>query len=524
MNTITLLWEVVFQMVVASRLTEDPTIKVLVIEAGLLDTGTNATVIHIPLLSGQGVGTEYDWQYVTTPQVGLNGQVLPYPRGFVTGGSSALNAMVYARGPSEDFDRLALVSGDDGWNWTSLQPYILKNERHVPDWTNRNVEGEYTPSVHGTGPLMTSLTPNQTTLDHLVFEAVHELGGKFVYNQDMNSGDGLGFGWMQSTVGNGARSDSSTAFLTPALNLRSNLDLLLQTQVIKVAGTTNATDLRTVEIAQHENGEMVFAGFREVILSAGSVGTPQLLLLSGIGSPDDLDQLGIEPILNLPNVGKNMQDQPMVSIQYSVNFTSPLQNVLTNATELDDTLAQWETSQTGFAAGNILNTLGFFRLDPSIPPLSNHPDPSAGPQSPHISFAFVDSFVSNPNQDVPASGNWITGSIVVQSPTINFSDTSAFAAHIIAPHPDAANLTSNEEIEEYIRFWSNTLKHPVSTARISSLNSSNGVVGPNLCVNGASGLRVVDASILPYATGGFPQAQVYIIAERASALIYAVSC
>lgn len=79
----------------------------------------------------------------------------------------------------------------------------------------------------------------------------------------------------------------------------------------------------------------------------------------------------------------------MVSIQYSVNFTSPLQNVLTNATELDDTLAQWETSQTGFAAGNILNTLGFFRLDPSIPPLSNHPDPSAGPQSPHISFAFV---------------------------------------------------------------------------------------------------------------------------------------
>jgi len=159
--------------------------------------------------------------------------------------------MVYARGPSEDFDRIAAVSGDIGWSWSSLQEYIIRNERHVPDWSNRNVTGQYNPVVHGTGPLMTSLTSNITSLDPLVFEAVKELDNRFFFNEDLNSGYGLGFGWMQSTVGNGARSDSSTAFITPALNSRSNIDLLLQNQVIKVTGVGGSdTDLRTVQFAQ----------------------------------------------------------------------------------------------------------------------------------------------------------------------------------------------------------------------------------------------------------------------------------
>jgi len=268
-------------------------------------------------------------------------------------------------------------------------------------------------------------------------------------------------------------------------------------------------------------------------------------------------------VVESPNVGKNMQDQIMLSIQYSVN-TSSLQEFFSDTILLDEALDQWEQTQTGFAASNVLiNTIGFFRLESDIPPFSTYPDPSSSKNSPNICFAFEDLFVGNPNQEAPTSGDWITGSLVVQSPTsrgsVNltstsafthpaidpaflttnfdieaviqairtmqkFFNTSAFADYIIAPHPDAARLTSDQEILEYAKQWSNTLHHPVSTARISNATSTDGVVGPNLCVKGTTGLRVVDASILPFATGGFPQAQVYIIAEKASALIQAEAC
>ncbi|KAJ3807629.1 aryl-alcohol oxidase-like protein [Lentinula aff. lateritia] len=549
--------------VIASRLTEDPAIKVLVIEAGLFDNGPDSNIIHTPILAGQGVGTEYDWKYVTTNQIGLNNQSIAYPRGFVVGGSSALNSMVYARGPSEDFDRLASVSQDNRWTWDSLQPFIFRNERHVPDWSNRNVEGEYNPAVHGTGPLMTSLTANKTRLDHRVFEAVDELGDKFFYNEDLNSGYTLGFGWLRSTIGNGARSDSSSAFLTPALNIRANIDLLLQTHVVKVTDMENRNDFRTVQLSQSDEGLIYnITALKEVILSAGSIGTPQILMLSGIGDVEHLSSLGLTGKVNLPNVGRNMQDQAVLGIQYLVNDSS-LQDVMTNNTLLQTALTDWGATQTGFAASNVLiNTQGFLRLDSDAPPLSLYPDPSAGENSPHISFAFEDFFVPNPNQSAPNSGHWITASVVVQSPTSRgsisllstssfdhpaidpaflttdfdlqatiqavhtlqkFFNASAFENYIISPHPDAANLTDDADIETYARLWSNTLHHPVATAKMSA-SDNDGVVRSDLCVHGTTGLRVVDASILPYAPGGFPQAQVYIVAERGSVFIQESGC
>ncbi|KAF8326779.1 aryl-alcohol oxidase-like protein [Amanita rubescens] len=547
--------------VVATRLTENSSVNVLVIEAGLSDEGyDNSYLLHIPFFAGGGVGTRFDWNYTVVNQPGLNNRNFEFPRGYVIGGSSAINNEVYFRGTSEDFDYFANVSGDSGWSWSNMQHYISIDEQHVAAWNNQNDVGKYNPAVHGTGPLLTSLPTNNSQLDFTVINTTQKLGNQFPFNLDLNSGNGLGVGWVQTTVGNSARSDGSTAFLTPAATTRSNLDVLLQTQVISLVQTAHAT-FRGVNISQGPNSPTyTLHAANEVILSAGTVGTPQILQLSGIGSKTRLQSLGITSVLNLPGVGQNLQDQPVAMFQFAVNGNT-MNPFLNDPSQIQAAFAQYETDMTGTLASScLINTIGFLRIPSSDSIWKSFPDPAIGPNSPHYVLGFVNAFSPNPGQTPPTTGQWITAALLLQAitssgsvnivsnspwtyPAINpaylstasdiafytesvksmqkFLNASTWNGFLGQPYPDAANLTTNVAIGSYLRRFSNTIKHPVGTASVGSSTYSMSVVGPNLLVKQATGLRIVDASVIPRAVTGFPSARVYLIAERASALIKA---
>ncbi|KAJ7456705.1 aryl-alcohol oxidase [Mycena latifolia] len=546
--------------VIAARLSESSSVKVLLIEAGVSDNGTNSATIAAPLLAGTGVGTMFDWNYTTTAQSGFNGRQVQFPRGFVMGGSSSINGMIYSRGPSEEYDRIANVSGDSGWSWKGLQKYIYMNEKHTAPWNNRSNSGEFNPRVHGYGPLLTGLTPMVFESDRRVIQTTSDHGDKYPFNLDLNSGNGLGFGWLHTSVGNGERSSSSSTYLHPALNSRSNLDLLLNTQVISLLSTPSRTTFKGVQVAQSASAKTYsFVATKEVILSAGSVGTPQLLMLSGIGPCQELQNVGISCVVDSPDVGGNLQDQSILALQWQVNGTT-LSSFLDDGAAVGAALSQWATNRTGMAAGNtVVNTIGYLR-HPSNSTLLKLGDPAAGPNSAHFQLAFLNTFFPNVGQVSPTTGNWMSVTIVVQSPTsrgslnltsnsafdhpsinpayyttafdigtavqaiktlFEFFSTSAWDGFLLDPFPAVAALTTDASIETYVRTFADTLKHPTSTAKISKKTDAGGVVGPDLLVKGVTGLRIVDASILPYAVAGFPQAEVYIIAERAADLIKA---
>nr|GAT47690.1 aryl-alcohol oxidase-like protein [Mycena chlorophos] len=548
----------------AARLAENPTFKVLVIEAGLSDDAEGSNVLHMPFLAGRASGTPFDWNYTTTPQVGLNGRAVPLPRGLVVGGCSNTNSLVYIRGPAEDFDRIAKLSGDSGWAWASMTEYIQKNERHVAPWNHRNDAGEFDPSAHGYGPLQTSLTAVPTGLDRRVIETAKQSPEMFPFNLDLNSGNCLGVGWIHTTVGDGTRSSASTAFLNPALKTRDNIDLLIHTQVTRLLpAKQDSFDFRTVEMARSAEGPtFTLTAKNEVIICAGAIGTPQILQLSGIGPKDVLKRAGVQQIVDLPDVGQHFQDQPIIFCQWRANEPT-LSSFLRDPSNISTAMAEYGSTKTGFAAGSaFFNTIAFLRVPADELPgmLNGKQDPAAGPNSAHFLCSFINTFTPNPDQAIPTEGDWISVALVVESPmsagSVDIKTASAFdhpsinpgyfsadcpfdmatmitafkttqkffaaqtwASYLGPPSPDTAALTSDAAIEAFVRKYATTIKHPVATARISKSGETGGVVGPDLLVKKVNGVRVVDASVLPFASAGFPQAQVYIIAERAAAMI-----
>ncbi|KAJ7878659.1 aryl alcohol oxidase [Mycena leptocephala] len=280
--------------VIANRLSENPNYSILVLEAG----GSNADVLNVmvPFFCPRATpNTPQDWNYTTTPQVALNNVFIAYTRGFGLGGSSSVNYMVYARGSKEDYDRWAKVTRDDGWSWDNLVQYMRKNERFSPPADHHNTTGQFNPAVHG-------------------FRGINS----YPFNLDTNSGYPLGIGWVQATIKNGARSSSATSYLTPQFATRHNLHVLLHARVTRVLPTTSST-FRTVEFVQDLNGKrFTLTAGRELILSAGSIGTPNILLHSGIGNSSTLTSLGIKSLHNLPSVGQNFSDHPLTFLSFLV--------------------------------------------------------------------------------------------------------------------------------------------------------------------------------------------------------------
>ncbi|KAJ6589469.1 aryl-alcohol oxidase [Mycena capillaripes] len=538
--------------VVANRLSENPEVSVLVLEAG----GSNAGVTNIivPAFSTRATpNTPQDWNYTTTPQVGLNSRAIAYPRGFVLGGSSSVNYMAYTRGSKEDYDRWARVTGDDGWSWDKLVPYMRKNERFTPPVDHHNTTGQFNPAVHSFDGINTvSLEGFPVPIEPHIFDATAQLEG-YPFNVDMNSGFQLGIGWAQSTIKDGSRSSSATSYLAPKFVARPNLHILLHARVTRVLQTASKT-FRTVEFVQDLNGKRItLTAKKELILSAGSIGTPNILLHSGIGNSSALTSLGIRPVHNLPSVGQNLTDHPLTNLAYLVNSNNTNEAAARNATLAAEQFAQWNATRTGPLVDAPGGPKGWLRIPDNSTIFERFPDPSAGPNTAHYEFLFSNGF-SGP---LPPTGNFMSIRTAVVSPasrgsvTLNSSDP--FADPVINPNllgsevdlfisresvksslrfatapawqnyviaPVGVNSTStDDEIDDYIRENSATVFHPAGTASMSPEGATWGVVDPDLIVKGLRGLRIVDLSVVPFIPAAHTQFATYVIAERASDLI-----
>ncbi|KAF8218263.1 aryl-alcohol oxidase-like protein [Mycena galopus ATCC 62051] len=542
--------------VVANRLTENPEFNVLVLEAGVSNIDVLDSII--PFFLGNLLGpTIYEWNYTTTPQSGLNGRVLSYSRAHMLGGCSSHNGMFYTRGTVDDFDRYATLTGDTGWSWDQIFPYFLKNEKWSPPADHHNTQGQFNPSVHSTTGMTSVSLPGfdwQIFYDKVI-QTTKELPETFPFNLDTNSGKPLGLGWLQSTIGGGMRSSSATSYLAPEFIQRENLHVLIHAQVSRLVGASDVGGKVSFGGVQFSQGASQFTAqaTKEIILSAGTVGTPNILMHSGIGDQSILNPLGIPTVLDLPDVGQGIQDQAFFPSAWTVNFTQTIDSVTGNATQFDKAFAEWNKSHTGPFSMYLPSHVAWLRLEPDSPIFDNFTDPAAGPNTPHIELAFSPGIGLGPG----GSGNFVSAGLAVVTPisrgsiTINStnpfdppiidlgilrSDFDIFVLRqalkraqqffsapvwqdvIIGPTQQLENITT-EALDTFIRETVTPSLHLVGSAAMSARDAKHGVVDPDLLVKGVDGLRIVDASIFPVILSAHTQAATYAIAERGADLI-----
>ncbi|KAK0499356.1 GMC oxidoreductase-domain-containing protein [Armillaria luteobubalina] len=438
--------------------------------------------------------------------------------------------MSYMRGSSQDYDRYARISRDSIWGWDALQPYIRRNERFVAPADHHNITGQFNPAVHGfKGVTYVSLPGYPRATDERVHQTTAEFPLEFPFNLDYNSGYQLGIGWAPLTVGNGTRSSSETSYLGPKYIQRPNLHVLVNARVTRILDTKNVSRRRTfnaVEFTQ-DSGEtkhiLAPKCLKEIILSAGSIGTPHILLHSGIGNSDELAVLGITSTHHLPDVGKNLSDQVLWNVPFTVDDTDTIENIYyRNITFQEQALAEWKANRTGFLTVGIANQRGFLRVPEDAGILDG--EPCAGNEMAHYELAFVNGMNRNPP---PVSGNFFVIAPAVLCPlsrgSVTINSTNPLDPPVINPnylmHPQDLTIMNyavqsakqfvtakawkgyvlgiaTNTTDDDIRNGASNLNHPVGTASMSPVGADWGVVGPDLRMKGAVGVRIVDASVL----------------------------
>ncbi|RDB15489.1 Pyranose dehydrogenase 3 [Hypsizygus marmoreus] len=549
--------------VVANRLSEKEGVSVLVLEAGVSNEGVDAAAI--PLLGPSLVpNTLYDWNYTTVEQKGYDNRVLPYSRGRMLGGSSSVNYLVYTRGSSDDFERIAKETGDSGWGWDNIKKYIPRHEKFVAPADGHDTKGEFTATAHGTDGILQISLPNfPNTLDERVMATTKELSKDFPFLEDHNGGDVLGIAWSQASIGGGARSSSATAYLSADFLKRPNLHVLINAQVTKLVQTGTQDGVAVfhgVEFATKAGEEVTtVTSTKETILSAGTIGTPTILQLSGIGDNDELTKVGIKTVFNNPSVGKNLTDHPLLANVYSVKGTESFDGLFRSTDTLHSNIERWVSNKTGPLTSSVCNHIGFFRLPDDSDLLKKFGDPSSGPKGAHLEMIFSNLWVQ-PGIPAPKTGSFFTITTSVTSPTSrgytklsssdpfakptidpNFLGTefdrlalrqsvklaqrfitaSVWKDYITAPFGDYSRATTDDSLDAYARANAATFFHPVGTALMSPKGAQYGVTDPDLKVKGVQGLRIIDGSVLPYLPSGHTQAPIYLVAERAADLVKA---
>jgi choline dehydrogenase len=496
--------------VLAARLSEDPDVNVLLLEAGPPDSNEN---IHVPLGYLQLARTEIDWDYRTAPEPNCNGRQLALPRGKVLGGSSSMNAMVYIRGNRTDYDEW----GTPGWGWDDLFPYFLKsedNERGASEW-------------HAVGgPLAVSDQRSGNAITPAFVEAGVEAG--LARNEDFNGTEQDGVGMYQVTQRGGMRASASVAYLHPAME-RPNLTVMPYMRVDRVLFDGNrATGVLASQLGQ----EQELRAERETILCGGSFNSPQLLMLSGIGPAEHLAMREIELLLDQPAVGENLSDH---AASYAV-WTTPEPESLLAALE-PAALEEFTASQSGPFASNLAESGGFARVQ-------------AGAEAPDTQFHVAPiQIVDEGMADPEAHGVWVSPCLLTPrsrgSVRLASSDPSAkpiVRNDFFSAEGDIERMTaavelmqeicaqpamrpycaepftgpagdSEEDLRAHVAATTFPIYHPVGTCAIGS------VVDTDLRVQGLEGLRVVDASVMPTVPRGNTNAPVIAIAERAADLI-----
>ncbi|TEB27549.1 alcohol oxidase [Coprinellus micaceus] len=477
------------------------------------------------------------WTYMSEPTSGLNGRSVMVPRGHVLGGSSSINGMVYTRGSSDDYDKWAELSGDRRWSWKALWPYILRHERWGPPVGGRNATGEYDPKVHGySGKVSTSL-PWDGPVEHDLRTVKNaELQKEFPITLDVNAGRPMGVSWMQSTIGNGERSSASTAYLTPEVRERPNLTILVNTyitRVLPVRTTGHVPDIRTVEVAPRTGGETrTLTASRELILTAGVIGTPQIFLNSGIGNKTELSALAIPCVLDIPDVGMGLTEHTAANLAWTITPRP------TNPIAQDVAWAMWTANRTGPYSAAFTHQMLWARLPVNSQALKDFGDPSAGPRSPHLEMpldsarsAYLVLLTPYSRGSVKIRSKDPFDGLVIDLNVFShpfdiaaikegirlakrFYSGAAWDGYISSfngPDPDSL---SEAEFRTRVTQNALTFYHPVGTAKMSPKNAKHGVVDPELRLKGASGLRIIDSSVFPHIPTAHTQAPVYILAER----------
>ncbi len=512
--------------VLASRLSEDPGVTVCLLEAGPPD---RSVLIHCPAglaLLAQTQGA--NWSFKTTPQAGLNGRRGYQPRGKVLGGSSSINAMIYLRGQAEDYDHWA-AQGNPGWTFADVLPYFKRaenNERGADEW-------------HGTGgPLnvMDLRSPNR--FGPLFVQAAQQAGAMF--NADFNGAAQEGAGPYQVTHKNGERHSAAKGYLSETVRARSNLLVLTNVRATRVL--TEGRRATGVRLQQSGAGRSLSAR-REVLLCAGALQSPQLLMLSGIGDAAQLQAHGLPVVHHLPGVGQHLHDHPDVLQVVNAPHLKDLFGLSpTGAWHALKGVMAWRRARTGMLTTNFAEAGAFVRSTPDEP-------------TPDLQLHFViGKLVDHGRKTV--FGHGYSCHVCLLRPKSRGSLTLASADAAQPPEIDPAFLSdpddlqrlvrgfklmrrilqqpaladlggqelkasavaqSDDQIAEFIRDHADTIYHPVGSCRMGP--GPDDVVDRQLRVHGMQGLRVVDASIMPRIVSGNTNAPTIMIAEKAADMI-----
>lgn len=514
---------------IAARLSEDPTVRVALLEAGKRD---HNPLIHIPSGAVALVPTKIDnWRFETVPQPGLKGRVGYQPRGKVLGGSSSINAMVYTRGQHEDYDAWA-AAGNPGWSHDDVLPYFKRaehNERIVDDY-------------HGQGgPLNVAESRNNHPAADAFIEAGVECQQR--HNTDFNGADQEGVGRYQVTQVHGMRCSAAKAYLEP-IQGRENLEIITRTRVLKVL----IEDGRAIGVRMRRGGQDVnLMAAREVILSAGAFQSPQILMLSGIGDGDYLNQFGVNMVHHLPGVGKNLHDHPDYILSYESPRTDLFGVSLKGSLNTAKGLWDYWTKRRGMLTSNFAEAGGFLKTRPDL-------------DRPDIQLHFVVAIVENHARTIPM-GHGMSNHVCVLRPksrgTLGLYDTDPLSMPRIDPNflsdpddydiqtmlngfkltrrimespalapwrgkeRDTAGVESDAELIDIIRSRADTIYHPVGTCKMGPDRDALSVVDAELRVKGIEGLRVADASIMPEVISGNTNAPSIMIGEKAAHMIKA---
>nr|AYV88989.1 glucose dehydrogenase [Tetranychus truncatus] len=538
----------------AARLSENPNIRILLLEAG----GEENILSTIPIAAFLLQKSTLDWSYQSVPQsraaFGLNGNRIPCPRGKAVGGGSSINYMLYVRGNKMDYDRWGQL-GAAGWNYSSVSPYFIKMEG------SRDPQGD--PGYHGTtGPL--TVTPLQDTfdVDKAFLEGVRQYGLKV---GDLNGEDQEKFMYSRFTIRDGKRCSTARAYLGPASG-RRNLHVVIFARVNKVLFDANKRAIG-VEFDKDGGKFQVFAR-QEVILSAGALNTPQLLMLSGIGPREQLAKFNIPLVQHSPGVGNNLQEHAFTLLMFTTKFGSSF--VYTRIRTAVDA-AKYAFGGTGSFASPGLNVIGFWRSPLAYdarPDIQIHElDYIPGGSFPN----FVLGYILNLNRDVLfkylapyslsdgtmyavtlvrprstgtvrlASANPRDAPIIdynlfqdprdleamvqgcklilniTQTPAMRAIDTKQFNTPLIpcSRYP----FNSDPYLRCLVQTLTYTIYHPTSTAKMGNDDDQMAVLDPYLRVRGVAGLRVIDASAMPEVPTGNTNVPTIVLAERAADLI-----
>ncbi len=500
--------------VLAARLSEDPDVSVLLLEAGPPDVNEN---IHVPLGYLKLGATEVDWDYHSAPEAACSGRRIPLPRGRVLGGSSSINAMVYIRGNRRDYDDWGVA----GWSWEDLLPYFIKaedNERGASRW-------------HGAGgPLPVSDERSGNAISHAFVDAGAEAG--LARNEDFNGAEQDGVGLYQVTQRGGMRASTAVAYLHPAME-RDNLTVMPYMQVQRlIFEGTRAVGVQASQLGQIQD----LRADREVILCGGTYNSPQLLMLSGVGPAEHLQLREIEVLLDRPSVGENLSDHPATQLVWTTPEPVSLLLALEPAA-----LAEYEATQTGPFASNLAEAGGFARVetDALAPDVQFHVAPvhivDEGMRDPEGHGVWVSPCVLTPESrgSVRLASSDPTAKPIVHN---DFYSTARDMDRMIAGLSLAMDICGQpamrpycaepfttpagddlEAMRAHVARTTFAIYHPVGTCRMGA--DDDAVVDEQLRVNGVQGLRVVDASVMPVVPRGNTNAPTIAVAERAADLI-----